>query len=467
MNYSRTKGKSHIKRKPGIGYLCLVFVLICSFWLGGCSGENKQTQKEPEKKEQTQTNTYIAAGPESFDSADTAILIEKNTQEQTLTFLNMAVKKYYTLSYDGTTHFYDKHQQAAALSQINVGEIVDVTFLKDKKHLTTMSLSEKAWTLTEVTNYDFDLVKREVSVGKDIYKLADIIQFLEEDQIMQEQDLNYTDVLCLYGIDTTVYSVRVSKGHGYLRLVNDENFVGGWIEIGSTLIQEIVPNMLLTVTEGAYKVTVSNNGNSGVKDVVINRNAETVVDLGDIKIEKPKEGMVIFSLTPSYAKLYVDGELTETDGAVTMEYGLHQLIVKADGYKTITQYIRVGQEKAGVEIVLEEEGEEDEEESSDSNSEESEATTAYNRVFIDAPSGVEVYLDNSYVGTTPCNFPKKAGSHVIILRKEGFVSKTYTIVVEEDGKDISYSFADLVQSTENDLNSTGIVEQLITNLLSD
>ena len=56
-------------------------------------------------------------------------------------------------------------------------------------------------------------------------------------------------------------SVTVEKGHGYLRLVNDENFVGGWLEIGQTQIVRITEDMLVvTVPEGSYQVDISYNG---------------------------------------------------------------------------------------------------------------------------------------------------------------------------------------------------------------
>lgn len=463
MSYKGKENKIFYKKyKAGIT-VCLLLMSFFGLLLGGCGTKNSP---QPQASTNKPSTGFVVTGPESFDSADTAILVAKKEEEQSLTFYNLQVKKRYTLSYDGTTRYADRYGQSMALSQIQPGQIVDVTFLKDKKHLTTLCLSSAAWSQEQVTNYEFDFVKRQVSIGSDMYQLVDTVQYLTEDGIpLEESEIHVADELSFYGLDTKIYSIRVNKGHGYLRLVNDENFIGGWIEIGKDLIQKITPEMLITVTEGRYKVGISHNGSSGIKDVVINRNAETVLDIGDIEVVKPKEGTVLFSLVPSSTKLYIDGTLTDTTLAVTLEYGLHQLIAKADGYKTLTQYIRVGQDSAGVEITLEEENGE-EETSSEDTSEDEISTTGY-KVHIDGPKDVEVYVDSNYVGLAPCSFEKKAGNHVITLRKSGYTTRSYTITVDEEQKDISYSFADLVQDSTTNLNTDALVDQIWSNILTD
>jgi hypothetical protein len=68
-------------------------------------------------------------------------------------------------------------------------------------------------------------------------------------------------------------------------------------------------------------------------------------------------------------------------------------------------------------------------------------------VYIDAPEGAEVYLDGNYVGISPCSFKKSSGSHVITLRKSGYETRSYTVQVDDEEKDTSYSFTDLEKSS--------------------
>ena len=86
-----------------------------------------------------------------------------------------------------------------------------------------------------------------------------------------------------------------------------------------------------------------------------------------------------------------------------------------------------------------------EEGSGESTSDDTTSTTYY-KVYIDAPEGAEVYLDGTYVGVVPCSFRKEEGSHVVTLSKTGYVTRSYTITVDSEDKDVSFSFVDLVAS---------------------
>lgn len=438
------------KRKRG---LCAAIFLSAIMLLCACGPKGEDTPDEKQSIENSQAETervdtgFILTGPDSFDSADTALLVNKDKEENTVTFLNLELGRRYTLSYDGTTRLYDKYGESVSMDQLPKGSIVDVTFLKSKKHLTTMQLSDKAWKYENVERYEINTVRGEVSIGSEVYKLSPHTQYLSGGRDIELMDLNPTDIVSFQGLDSTVLSVTVEKGHGYLRLVNDTNFVGGWIEIGQTQIQRITEDMLLVVAEGSYQVNISHNGGGGIKNVIINRNEETTLDIGDLVIPEPEKGMVIFTLSPSSAEVYIDGVKTSIAEPVTLEYGIHQLIAKADGYKSVTQYIRVNQESVGVNVVLDPIREEEEEESSESSTE-PETTTDYYKVYIDAPEQAEVYLDGNYVGISPCSFKKAAGSHVITLRKNGYQTRSYTVQIDDEEKDISYSFVDLVPGSD-------------------
>ncbi len=455
-----------MKEHAGIGkricrkYIITATVLLGSLLLAGCGLLGNSTGDSPILDDAVTTEEridtgFVLTGPDSYDSVDTPVIVDINENDETVTFLNLDINKEYTLSYNGTSTLYDKYGEGISMAQLEEGDIVNIKFLKSKKHLTSLQLASDAWSYENVEKYEINSVRNNVTIGSEKYKLSDNAQYFSEGRRIEEMDLNPSDVLTFNGIGSCVFSVRVDKGHGYLRLTNDENFVGGWIEIGQRMVQRITEDMLLTVPEGSYQVNISNNGGGGIKNVIINRNEETVLDIGDLKVAEAKYGTVLFSLNPSNAKLYIDGSEVDASGPVSLEYGLHQIIAKAAGYSTLTQYIRVGQESAGLDVVMDKADSDSEEESSSESesASEEEATTGYYKVYIDAPEDVEVYLDGNYVGITPCSFRKSAGSHVVTLRKSGYETRSYTIQVDSEDKDISYSFVDLV-ATGSDSGDT-------------
>ena len=387
--------------------------------------------------------------------------------------------------------------------------MVDITFFKDIKRLNTLQMSGDAWVHKNMDEYKLNEEKFQAEVGSAVYAYSEDTVVIADEKQGELIDINPVDILTFRGVGSDVYSIVVEKGHGYVRLKNEEYFYDGWIEIGKKTIQRVTENMLLTVPEGKHQVIISNKGTSGVKQIEIRRNMELELDVGDLKGEDPKYGTVVFTITPEDATLYLDGDKTEYGSPVRLEYGIHQMIVMAEGYETISQYLKVGQESAGIEVTMKADTSDSDVSGNDVSGNDvlsdSEILEEVNRILnergysgitssdlagnnngqnttpadgnnnstgtdnsgagnagnsqtntpvpstlsyyvtVDAPVGVEVYLDGNYIGIAPCSFKKDTGSHTLTLRKTGYVAKSYTIQMDEEEKNVSYSFLDLVE----------------------
>lgn len=417
----------------------------------------------PSRSEQTVTEqasgqeqtVFVSSIPGSYDSLDEAVVVMAVDREaQTITLRNTDLQRSYTLDYSQATRIEDRYGSSLSMAQINTGDLAKVTFLKNKKRLNTLSLcGDNAWSYVNVTEFAVDHHTKVLTLGTDSFKISDNTLIFSQGKQIDWIDVNDVDVLTVNGIDQRVYSIIIEKGHGYLRLENDSYFVGGWIEVGENLISPITKDMLLTVPEGEYQVLLTHNGNSGIKNINIHRGEELELDIGDIEIEETKVGRVVFSVTPGNTVIYVDGKQVDISAPLELEYGIHQMIAGAEGYETMTRYIKVGEELANLDIRLEKTTTVSGNSSSGSNTDSSTGQTTNNvltatdqgqyHVMITAPEQVELYVDGTYIGITPISFKKEAGTHVVTLRKDGFVTRSYTIQVDEEEKDISYSFAQL------------------------
>lgn len=449
-------------------------IVLTLFMLVGCASQTPSGMDSSELAvtEKPQGNPYTAPGPGDYDSVDTAIVVKKDTAERTISFRNLETGRQYTLSYDGTSVLSDQNDQPLSMEQIAIGDIVDVTFLRTPKTLTTLKQSATAFRYQTVTGFEISDSGRSITINGSKYRLDADLVVVTGGEIGTVMDINEYDTLTIKGFDKEVHSIVIEKGHGYLRLLNDESFIGGFIEVGSFTIVPITENMLLTVPEGTYDVSVSHGGSGGTKNVTISRNEEQTMDVGDL-VSEAKEGSVLFDITPSDATIYIDGEKVDACEAITLTYGIHQLIIRADGYETMSKYIRVGQPMATLVLEMEiaseaasdedEDEEEDEEDgdvdtgdtddTGDSDDEDEtvdegdiihadDGSNYY--VIIGAPEGAEVYVDGVYVGLAPVSFAKVAGSHVLTFRQTGYQTRSYTIELDEEKKDVSYSFSELV-----------------------
>lgn len=68
------------------------------------------------------------------------------------------------------------------------------------------------------------------------------------------------------------------------------------------------------------------------------------------------------------------------------------------------------------------------------------------KIHIMEPSQTEVYFDGDYIGTSPVTLTKVSGEHTIILKKDGYVTKTYTVNITSDQIDSYYSFPALAEN---------------------
>lgn len=87
---------------------------------------------------------------------------------------------------------------------------------------------------------------------------------------------------------------------------------------------------------------------------------------------------------------------------------------------------------------------------------------------VSAPASAEVYVDGNYVGIAPTSFAKVAGSHVISLRRTGYQTRSYTIQVDSEQKDVEISFSELVKKPEttggNELWTNDVISKALYGL---
>lgn len=479
-------------------------VLAAALLFTGCSvqGTGKNTGAEDTPKEAAYTAPKIG----DYDSADTAVVVDINEAEETITFLNLILGRHYTLHYDGATKILSRYEEGMSMAQLAEGDIVDVTFLKSNKRLNSIQISPSSWEESDVTQFEISNTNGDFVIASGQYDISEDLVIISNGERAEMIDLNSKDIVTVKGIDHNIHSIIVDKGHGYLRLKNDEYFIGGWIEVGKSVIQPVTEDMLLTVPEGKYEVLITNGGSGGVKEITVARDEEIELDIGDLEVEKTKTGSILFSVTPSTAQVYVDGDQVDISNKVEMEYGIHQLLVRAEGYETVTQYIKIGQPYASLDIELEKTETDEEDETEDGSDEEDIAygtlsdndtdtdstdknnqnnttdkdnnkndnsdkdkndtasgndtdkkdddsvsdndvtdTTGSYKVKIEGPEGVEVYFDGNYVGIAPVSFKKVPGSHEVTLRKDGYRTRSYTIQIDKDKKDVAWTFSDLVE----------------------
>ncbi len=490
------------KKKPLPRFLKIalglsLFVAFSILALIGVNYLYSQTRSEealPEGDETADPGTIVSDN--DLKAEGTVIILDIDRKNKKIRFRDPASDEEYVLNYVDSTIYEDAYGNPMVADQLKIGDIVDILVSVHSSNLTSVKQNhdEGAFSFYDITDYDISVNKGIFSYDGRNYRILKGCLVMSGDSVSSFKEIKNGDVLSIKGIGQDIYTVTQTGGNGYVRITGAESFTGGWIEIGN-IIRPIEDEMIVTVPEGNYTMSVTYHHYGGTKDVPVVRGKETRVDVSDLKGDLLKTGKITFSFEPVDANpaVYIDGKLVVKEKPVELDYGVHTLDIKAEGYVDIHKYLKVGQPMANLAVVLEE----DDENTASSNSsdrntgkkpsnteksdpippealpetftkdsnnttgssssktgeaadtEETETvTTDVSQLYIDGPEGAEVYYDGAYKGVAPCHFKKNGGTHVITLMKNGYETKSYTLNLSSGTENESYSFNELIE--END-----------------
>lgn len=355
------------------------------------------------------------------------------------------------------------------MSQLSCGEIVEASYDPEQHEVTKVQISKDAWEYKKVKALDIDRSQSIVTLtGRKYQYDADLSVFYgnQEELLI---DVNDRDEVTVKGIGNKVFSLQITKGHGYIRFGGHDKFIGGSVEVDQNIFMKVEENMLVTVGEGEHTVVFRKGDMQVIETVNVERDKETFLDMSQYEPEKGTKGKVRFVITPSDAVLYVNGKVRNHNNLISLAYGNYAITVKADGYKDYTGILRVQESSKKYETVYIDLAVENEEDASKtaapstavspsttpSSTEKSNtsiatatptpSTDGKSKISIKEPEGASVYVNGVYKGVAPISFTKMIGDLTITLSKTGYTTKSYSVTIEDDSEDVEYSFADLVQ----------------------
>ncbi len=435
-----------MKTSRYIKVMCLLLGLSI-FVFGGCVKRegNRNTDSKETTTEETTTETN-----KRYNAQDIVVVTDIDTEKSQISVKSIQNNgKIYVLNYTSGTSIKNKYDTEVLISKIGIGEIVDVYYVAGTQKLIAIQESNAAWENDSVTNWDMDYDKMLMTIGEDNYQYDGNLFIKSGKKIIDIKNISGVDKLVVRGIDNKIYSIYVEKGHGYVRLTDTTNMIGGIVDIGGKIITVITEDMVIAAPEGEYDLTASKNGKGGSVKIKVERDDEVTVSLSGFNGEIEKNGAVKLNILPegvSY-NVFVDGKEVDISEVVDLPYGVHRLKVTSDKYTDYTEEITISSiyMNKTIDLSTGEEVKNDGEETTANSETETtgESTTTAagdNQVTITKPEGASVYVDGIFKGTIPFTMTKVPGTHSFILRQTGYESVTYTVEFSDDTKSVSLVF---------------------------
>ena len=434
--------------------LCLVLVLGGK----GGSGGRKQTSANNTTVEAQSTTV----SDKRYNKEDIVIVTDIDTANSKITVRKLEESAEFVLSYNGGTVVKSKYDNQLMMEQITPGEIARIGYVSGTHKLIELQEYDAAFENTMATRWMVDYDKKLITIGSETYSYDDNLYIESNGKNIDIREISGIDELTVRGIDNKIYSVCVTMGHGFVKLTNTANYVGGVIEIGDRLTTIIVEDMILAAPEGTFDLTATINGVGGSKEIQVIRGQETVVSLGSFEQAVTRYGTVKLNVLPEDAEatLTVDGVEMDYSELLSIAYGKHTLKLTSNNYDAFTKEITISSVYTTINVNMSgenttTEGTEEPTTSPEQSTgekdttQEEETTGAINPgsnnglICITAPEGAKVYFDGAYVGVSPVTINKVEGEHTIIFKKDGYMTKSYTVDVSDDTEDMILSFPEM------------------------
>ena len=485
--------RSADRQKSIKGRLSAAFAIVSAAVILLCGCRGAQGSKEPDTGASDQQITEAddvqnaTVNPETddgltsdrtnlADSLDQAVIRQIDEETGRILLYSKLAGKSYFLTYDSSTVIKDRYDGQLVAGQLESGDLVTVSFRKNEHKARGIWVDPLMESNVAEGNFSIHINAATVEIGQQQFSLGKDSVVLSKGKLVSVEDINENDTLRACIKDTEVYALVITRGHGYVRLLGADAFEGGFLEFGQDRIMKVEKDGLYVVPEGAYQMMISKGSDFGVKEIEVEPDKELLVDVSDIVTDADRTGQIVFTITPAEALLKIDDTETDFSTAVEIPYGIHRVEVSAEGYKSVSQFIKVGSPASNLSIDLEkgEEKNTSDDNGNDNSSVSDNSASQLNaaqpqtegeyRVYIDGPAQAELYVDDAYVGIVPASFPKKSGKHVISLRRDGYITRSYTLDIDSGNNDNHYSFSSLKSNAASD---TDLAQTALSSLISD
>lgn len=428
--------------------LLLGVFLVALIFTSGCTKSPTKRTVQPAQGAETEQEAVLEG-----------VVTDNDTAAGQLTLRGLDSDVETVIAYDAAAELTDRYGEVRYGEDIEEGEIIEATYSSFEGKLLSACVPEDIWEYQEVKEYDFNSDEQSLEFAGRKYQYLNTTYFASSGKPMELMELNKQDVLTVRGSGYRVYSVVRTQGHGYIRLSHYRDFVGGMIEVGERLLLPVTGNMLITVRAGTYKVILSKGRAAAVKNVTVKTGEEVTLDFRDYQPVDNHIGTITFDIEPAGADLTLNGTAVNYQRPIALAYGTYRLEVSMTGYTTYAGTLDVEEPKSTLRINLVEEEAEVTKTTKEPSSRKSEKAASDSTltkqmdsdhtITVSAPEGAEVYLDNVYKGLAPCSFTKVIGSQTITLRKEGYITRSYSVDILDDGDDIKLSFAELAEAPDD------------------
>lgn len=339
------------------------------------------------------------------------IILGVDSGKKSVGFLDSTTESSSTLFVDGATELRDKYGNSMVFNEFEIGDIVDVQFKKSGNILLYLKISPQYWEHSEVTKVKVSPDTKSITYNNEKYGYGDNLIVKYKSENFDITKLSDIDLVTIRGYSDKVLLVDVIKRHGAIILEENTDIINGTVEIDGGDFIALEPREV-SVLEGRHQIIVrGSNIEPFTTEKTVEAGETYKLDLSEVVFNK---GVMSFKINESDVKLTVNGEDRNPSEPLVLDYGEYEIVAEKEGFNKFEKTVTFDTAKLEVEIELE-------------------RLLKISAITISTtPEGANVYIDDQYVGISPVTVSVTYGSHVITVRKDGYITVDIPIDVSID-----------------------------------
>lgn len=368
----------------------------------------------------------------------------KELSEDQISIFDIEKKQIVKTTIQEATLITDERDKAIPLSQIRLGDIIEIAYEPAKDNLLSIKKSSTGWIKTDFKNAKLDKPNRQIHIGANTYNYTENILVLDQAGNLLD-NMHFVgdyDTLELKGIKNEVHSIKVLEQQGFIQLDGLPTREGTLeIDINRQINLEEI-STTIPLSAGTHKIGIYLNGYEPlIKNIEITPGEILVVTTDDIEKEYYTLLVNVTNGDNQYV-IDIDGKKYKPQDRIELLPGNYKLTITKKGFETYEQQISVEQSgPVTITLVPIQEIKQEETTSKEENNkeEQEEPVQANYKINISSnPEGASIYINGTHKGVTPYNTTLPMGDYYIELQKEGY--ETYSTAITIDNSDLQSSY---------------------------
>ncbi|MCL2564342.1 MAG: PEGA domain-containing protein [Defluviitaleaceae bacterium] len=339
----------------------------------------------------------------------TGVIMELNHGERSLEIFDLGSQRNLDFRADNATSMQNRYGEVMSFAQFRAGDIVDARYTEVGGILSSMNLATAAWERRNVTNLRVNAENRTITLGNETFRYDDRTISIFNNDPYSIENINPLNVVTLRGMGSDVWFVEVSRGTGFINIVNGDDIRDGIIEIDNDMVLQLndrgTTDEPIRVQSGNRRIRIRG---SNIEDfdtsLDVNPGESAILNLSDVQITA---GVVTININEADAIVTINGTPVRAAEPQILTYGSYELVIWKEGFRTYESTFELNEPALELNIFLEPE------------------IRTMNITVETIPLGARIYVDNAFVGLSPVTTSVEEGVRMISARMAGFIDVNF------------------------------------------